>query len=115
MSRSFCKPVREFHIAYRNEIEELKRDTYYDYIFWGTPSRWFDTWDELNKAKWKYYTKKHTCHRHSYRFPKSYRKMINSQRKNKDKRELFKEINFIYYEGLYDPWNCKTADPYWFW
>lgn len=122
MSRSYGKPHTPFHIAYLNDIEELKKGEYYIHDNWNythnfgrKPTRWFNTWDDVKEARWKYRTKKHTCHRHSYRFPKSYRKEINKNRTMVDKRELYKELNTIDYEGMYSTWNCKDADPWYYW
>ena len=122
MSRSYCKPHTPFNIAYIHDIDELKRDTYSYHDNWNyarnvnnKPHRWFETWADLTESKWKYTTKKHTCHRHSHRFPKTYRKIVNNSRRNYDKRELFKEINLIDYDAVYSKWNCKDADPYWYW
>lgn len=109
MSRSYCKPIHPYHLIYKNELNWTYRGiTEYDLF-------WVPYFFPINEAKWKYYTKKHTNRRHSLRFPRYYRKQINKSRRNYDKRELFKEVNFIDYEGLYDKWNCKTADPWWFW
>ena len=47
--------------------------------------------------------------------PKHYRNMINRSRRRRDKRELWKELNFEGYDGLYSSWNCKDADPTWYW
>lgn len=65
--------------------------------------------------KWKYYTKKKSTSGYSGRFPKSYRKDVNRARTAKDKRELYKEVNQVDYIGNYSKWNCKDADPWWFW
>ena len=122
MSRSYGKPHTPFHLVHMDEIEELKKDTYHFHLNWNYAHnfnsklhRWFETWDDLNYAKWRYKTKKHTCHRHSHRFPKSYRKFVNSTRKTVDKRELYKELNYDEYSPVYSKWNCKDSDPWWFW
>lgn len=54
----------------------------------------------------KYYT---------YKLPKCYRNMINRTRRAHDKAFLYKDLNFIDYEGIYDPWNCKTSNSWGYW
>lgn len=122
MSRSYGKPVHPFHLMFMDELEELKRDIYSVHWNWNyfnnfnrIPSRHFENWNDVKDIKWRYYAKKHTCHRHSHRFPKDYRKLINKERRNLDKRELYKEVNFKEYDGKYSKWNCKDSDPWWYW
>lgn len=67
----------------------------------------------ISRQRYKYYTQ--SGYRNTYSFPKEYRKHTNKLRKLHDSRELYKELNFIEYEGLYSKWNCKDSDPAWYW
>jgi len=107
MSRSYGKPRLPFHIYFRDFIREVETDTLLDcYKDW--------VHGVLNK-KYKYTRKNKSGRGYSERFPKSYRKQINNIRRNKDKVELFKELNLDEYTGNYSKWNCKDADPWWYW
>lgn len=109
MSRSYCKPVRPYHMEYKNELN-WKYQGITECDVWWSP--YFFSIDE---KEWKYYTKKKSNFHNSMRFPRYYRKQINNYRRNNDKRELYKEIHLIDYEGLYSCWNCKDSDPWYFW
>lgn len=45
--------------------------------------------------------------------PRVYRKYTNRKRTAFDKQALFKELNILNYDAVYDPWNMKTSDPDW--
>lgn len=69
-------------------------------------------------AEWYYYTKKNHKTRGCWsgRFPKYYRKIVNKERRNKDKEQLYREVNLIDYIGNYSKWNANDNDPwYYFW
>jgi len=86
---------------------------WFEYQEWNT-GHWDNEYnEELLLAQAKYYTDLFDYYRSNPNKP--FRKNINKQRRSRDKRELYKEINLIGYEGLYDLWNCKTANREWYW
>ena len=111
MSRSYCKPNIPYHINYKEELNYTYTGIpIHYYSRYGIQSYWYDI-----EAKHDYYAKKHTNYKHSFRFPHYYRNLINRTRRHKDRHELYKEITNFKYEGLYSKWNCKDADPWWYW
>lgn len=91
---------------------------YKEHEWWFESSEWHSAWtDEFDegyiKSRDLYYTEMYNCGNFSP--DKSFRRKVNKQRRTRDKRELYKELNLIDYEGLYDLWNCKTANAWWYW
>lgn len=107
MSRTFRKRYEKCWVETIPENEEL----YYFGIYFKPPINNNNKWKEQKIAQFKTRSDKHiTC-----KFPKLYRKYTNKRRKSYDRQELFREINIQGYEPLYSLWNCKTADPDWYW
>lgn len=101
MSRTYRKRAEKFESyygwscgIYKSELEE------------------FNEKEKLRK-KALYYTK--TCKWISHKLPKSYRKLVNKNRRNKDKQALY---NFVYNgneDACFDPWNSKTCNSWGYW
>ena len=66
----------------------------------------------IKQHKAKYYSKTEPWY--SFSLPKYYRKMVNCQRRTKDKYELWKEINTDY-ENQCGLWNGKTSNKWGYW
>ena len=63
--------------------------------------------EKRERAKWKYNPQRGYQH---WTLPKDFRNSVNRSRRSRDRQEIHKEVNIINYEGLYDPWNCKTSN-----
>lgn len=46
---------------------------------------------------------------------KDYRKYINKKRRTLDKKELRKELDYPWYDGLYSKWNAKDSNSILYW
>jgi len=114
--RALCH-VRNTNMS--RTTRKRKFSFYNEYEWWFKPNLWdLYYWDdeydsELIRYRDLYYTESYGSYSGSP--DKPFRKAVNNVRRNHDKRELYKELNLKDYEGLYDPWNCKTANAWWYW
>lgn len=74
-----------------------------------------EEWESYSVDEAQYHTDKYSKGYFRRRLPKYYRQMVNKKRKNRDRRELWKEVHVDGYEGLYSSWNGKDSDPAWYW
>lgn len=72
-------------------------------------------WESYADDKALYYSDNYDQGYFRRNLPKSYRKLVNRKRKNRDKRELWKEVHWEEYDGLYSKWNGVDSDPCWYW
>jgi len=84
--------------------------------YWKGHYHWYlkatSTTLEREKAKWKYNP------RRGYQYwtlPQWFRNDVNKSRRARDRQEIYREIMLEEYEGMYDPWNCKTANQWGYW
>ena len=98
MSRTYRKSEESFDSYWHDNL-----DWYLNYIS-STEAR--------ERAKWKYNPQRGYQH---WTLPKEFRNSVNRSRRARDRQEIYREINIIEYEGLYDPWNCKTANQWGYW
>ena len=98
MSRTYRKTQESF--------DSYWKDDYEWYI------RAFGTTEKRERAKWKYNP---TRGYQYWTLPKWFRNDVNRSRRARDRQEIYKETTQIDYEGLYDPWNCKTSNAWGYW
>ena len=91
--------------TYRNR--EKSFEEYYK--FWLSPEPDTEGLKEyIRKERYKYKTK--SVKYYSFGLPKSFRKIVNKNRRTKDKHEIWKSINFNDYPEQCSSWGCKDSD-----
>ena len=73
-----------------------------------------EPWESYKKEEALYHTDNYDKRYFRHTLPKYYRNHINRKRRKYDRYELYKEVNWDY-DGVYSDWNCKDADPWWYW
>jgi len=102
MSRTYRKRRETFNEYYRDWIDGIENDLALE---WQVKY--------ITKEKYRYNTR--TVKHYDFGLPKSFRNMINRQRRAKDKQEIWKAINLHDYPEQCSKWNCKDANHWEYW
>ena len=112
MSRTYRKHAESFEESHKWLIEEI----YSGLARWYVPGKYL-TEEEIEQSKKElevYRYKYKTQTRKYYGLPKEFRNMVNRTRRNKDKSEIWKAINFKDHEEQCSKWTCKDNN-HWGW
>ena len=111
MSRTIRKHVKNFNEYYSYYINIIKHDqitkNHYKEFGFIPYNDWMPEY--LRKESYRY----HTDSKAKYDYngiPKRYRKQVNRNRRNFDKRELYKAVKFEDYPEQCLDWNGKSND-----
>jgi len=109
MSRTFRKRSQSYEEYYKFWLLDTPR-----YSF-GYPIHKTEDWikEYLREERYKYKTK--SVKYYDFGLPKFYRKMVNKNRRRKDRHEVWKALNFNDYPEQCCKWNCKTSEAWGYW
>jgi len=90
-----------------------RAESFYQYYKYWFDNKLWDDEKEIIQRKVRYHTSSDKWISHC--LPKGFRKTVNRSRRNKDKREIYKAINFDGYEEQCSKWNCKDNNSWGYW
>lgn len=107
MSRTKRKHKRSFERYYHDRVQWHYNSMFSYWVVRTPPTR--------KEAKREYEQETRGKNWIDYTVPREHRNMINRQRRQKDRQEIWREVNYEEYEAQCSDWNCKDAKHWDFW
>ena len=108
MSRTYRKHKESFESYYFDWLNGNR----FNRLGYFHDDEWYE--DYLAKERYRYKTD-NGGKWYDRQLPRWYRNQVNRKRRAKDKRELFKAVNWIDYDEQCSDWNCKDNDHWGYW